>query len=129
MIHMKAGRPAHVQAECAHVAKIGGPMISDNNGGDTTTSRTDPPPAIVISHRYRPRVCAGPDCILPPHVRWRVSHGGYLYGRYRRIGDPLDLCDVHEREAADLCGGDWGDKPQPMRQPTSLPEPRRQGAA
>lgn len=68
-----------------------------------------PPPIIVLGQRYRPRVCAAPDCPLPPHVRWRVAHGGYLYGLYRRVGDPLDLCDAHEREAVDVCGADWDD--------------------
>ncbi len=74
---------------------------------DTTT----PAPRITIDHRYRPRLCAGPDCQLPPHVRWRVTRGGHLFGMYRRTGDVLDLCDTHERVAADLCGADWDDEP------------------
>lgn len=80
-----------------------------------------PPPAIVIGQRYRPRVCAGTDCGLPPHVRWRVAYGGYLYGLYRRLGEAIDLCDVHEREAVDVCGADWEDKvmvPRPRATPS-----------
>lgn len=102
-------------------------MISDDDGETTAyaTHPDGPPPAIVISHRYQPRLCAAPDCTLPPHVRWHVSRGGYLYGRHRRTGDALDLCDVHERDVVDLCHADWGDEPRPV----PLPEQRDKGAA
>ncbi len=70
-----------------------------------------PTPRIAIDHRYRPRLCAAPDCPVPPHVRWRVVRGGHLFGMYRRTDDFLDLCDSHEREAAGVCGADWDDEP------------------
>ncbi|MEV0214277.1 hypothetical protein [Micromonospora sp. NPDC050695] len=75
------------------------------------TTPVGPPPRIVIDHRYRPRLCAASDCSLPPHVRWRVLRGGMLFGQYRRTGDALDLCDSHEREAADVCDAEWDDDP------------------
>lgn len=85
-----------------------------------TDPNAEPLPHIALGYRYLPRVCAAPDCPLPPHVRWRVTHGGSLFGRYWRIGDPIDLCPKHERKVVDLYGADWDDSP-------NIPLQRTQG--
>jgi hypothetical protein len=71
-----------------------------------------PPPRIILDERYPPRICAAPNCPIPPHVRWRITVGGVLYGLYRRIGEPIDLCDTHEREVVYVTGS----FPRPPRQ-------------
>lgn len=108
------------QAECTERDRDRGMMTSSGNTADTDgdiTPAAEPTPRIAILERYPPRVCAGPDCAVPPHVRWVVLNGGLLFGRYWRTGDHIHLCDTHEREVVHLTGSDWDDEPTPARVP------------
>jgi hypothetical protein len=55
-------------------------------------------PNMMVGRLYTPRVCAGRDCNLPPHVTWVATSDGHLFGRRWVAGEEMHLCGRHEHD-------------------------------